>query len=156
MKLTALVSLFKPRKHIKHQKMLTLFYLDCNKDLDKNQESKRIIETIDYKDEENKYWKINLNSTLRRAYYCSFEYKNYFYIIGGYSFRPITLISRLNLIDFKWEHALDRRAPSSSAIVNRSNRRFYSSQTYKQNKLDLPQSRYAHSCALDEINVSLA
>lgn len=97
-----------------------------------------------------------LNSTLRRSMHCSFEHKNYMYIVGGYSFAvksdAISFISRMNIKDFKWEHSIDRR---SSTVVNRSNRRYYSNMYFKQPKLDLPQHRYAHSCVVDEENVRI-
>lgn len=105
---------------------------------------KKIIETINYE-------KNGLNSNLRRAFHCSFEYNNYLYLIGGYSFSKTTsFVSRLNLLESKWEHDFDRK---SSTIVNRSNRKLYSNTDFKEPKLDLPENRYAHSCALDSDNV---
>ena len=94
-----------------------------------------------------------MNSKLRRGLFCSFEYKNYYYVVGGYSFmmKSQSFVSRLDLNTFKWEHALDRK---SSTVVNRANRRFFSSFNFKQPRLDLPESRYAHSCVVDEENVS--
>ena len=74
-------------------------------------------------------------------------------MIGGYSFiKSHSFVSRQDLTSLKWEHSLDRKA---STVVNRANRRFFSSFNFKQPKLDLPELRYGHSCVLDELNVSL-
>ena len=109
---------------------------------------KDIFEQISY---ENDFeWKQNLTSTLRRASYCSLQFDGYLYVVGGYSFRKINLMSRLNLNSLKWEHSPDQ---NPSSIHNRSNRRFYSNLNFKQPSLNLPQNRYAHSCVLDKQNV---
>jgi hypothetical protein len=113
---------------------------------------KKLIETIYYNDDETNHVN-NLNSKLRRGLFCSFEYKNYYYVIGGYSFvfKSQSFVSRLDLNTLKWEHSLDRKP---STVVNRANRRFFSSFNFKHPRLDLPESRYAHSCVIDEENVS--
>ena len=94
----------------------------------------------------------DLNSTLRRAMHCSFSYKNFMYIIGGYTFSApaLSFVSRFNLETHKWEHHLDRK---TSTVINRSNRKFFSNSNFKQPKLDLPQQRYAHTCSIDPKNV---
>ena len=110
-----------------------------------------LVETINYQNDltENQI----LNSSLRRAFHCSFKHKDFLYLIGGYSFtNSISFVSRLNLENLKWEHSLDRKA---SSIINRKNRRLFSNNEFQQPKLDLPQNRYAHSCALDTENVIL-
>lgn len=116
-----------------------------------NKDQIKFVETLNYVDEENREPEESFNSTLRRAFHCSFEYKRYLYVIGGYSFsNAISFVSRVNLTDLKWEHSIDRKP---STIVNRSNRRFFSDVNFKQPKIDLPQARYAHSCVLDVENV---
>lgn len=118
----------------------------------------KLIETINHQQHSDETISTNqslLYSNLRRAFHCSFEHKNYLYVVGGYSFsKSLSFISRLNLVDLKWEHDLDRKA---STIVNRSNRKYFSNTNFnsRQLKLDLPQSRYAHSCALDPDDVNL-
>ena len=112
--------------------------------------SQILFEQIDYKDDFDVLWKKNYNSTLRRALYCSFKTEDYFYLVGGYSFHKINFLSRLNLNSMKWEHSPDQ---NPSSIHNRSNRRFYTNLNYKQPTLNLPQSRYGHSCVLDQENV---
>ena len=122
----------------------------------------RHIETVNYIDQENSNWIRNLNSTLRRAFHCSFVYRNYFYSIGGYSFATSSLsfVSRLNLNDLKWEHNVDKIKLNKQS--NRSNRRLYSENNFRPrlmqkstaNQAEYPQQRYAHSCVLDENNVS--
>ncbi len=73
---------------------------------------------------------------MRRAFHCTFKYKSFVYIIGGYSFSTKnninSLISRLDLENFEWEHHLDRNYSKADQI---------------------PKTRYAHSCALDIKNV---
>lgn len=119
------------------------------RDLSKKQ---YVLETVQYIDDD--YLKSLQNSTLRRAFHCSFMYRNFFYTIGGYSYaNTVSLISRLNLSDLKWEHNMDRMHKNS----NRSNRRFFSDYNFKpisDSLNDYPSNRYAHSCVLDENNVS--
>jgi hypothetical protein len=70
-------------------------------------------------------------------------------------------VSRLNLNDLKWEHNIDKFKLNKQS--NRSNRRLYSDNNFRPrliqqkqaiSQAELPQSRYAHSCVLDENNVS--
>ena len=118
------------------------------------------VETVNSSDdEETNTYKNSLNYKTRRAYHCSLVHNNYLYVLGGYSFsfQAISFISRLNMINFKWEHFIDRRPKNLSS--NRSNRWQFSNQSYKpkqteQNQIQ-PSNRYAHSCALDKQNVGL-
>lgn len=96
-----------------------------------------------------------VQSPLRRAFHCSFEYKDYLYVVGGFSFspQPVSFVSRLSLANTSapaWEHLIDRKP---STVVNRSNRRFFGEPSFTSIKLDLPRPRYAHACVLDRDNV---
>ena len=114
----------------------------------KNKLFNEIFEQVNY--ESDFAWKQNLTSTLRRALFCSFRIDEYFYVIGGYSSRKINFMVRLDLVTMNWDMSPDQ---NPSSIHNRSNRRFYSNLNYKQPSLNLPQSRYAHSCVADKVNI---
>lgn len=88
-----------------------------------------------------------LNSKLRRAFHCSFVYKNFHYIVGGYSFQSesVSFISRLDLDTLQWEYKLPERL--------RSNRQKYSSDVNfepAESEPSTPEARYAHTCVVDE------
>jgi hypothetical protein len=87
----------------------------------------RIVKTINYETSDGDD---DLNSSLRRAFHCSFEFRNYFYVIGGYSFLSsssnFNFIERFDLIKLQW-------------------------QTVKTFK-NTPQNRHSHACALDNLN----
>jgi hypothetical protein len=113
--------------------------------------SRNLAETVEVYGEDDEITLNDLNSTIRRAMHCSFTYKNFMYVLGGYSYSTqVSFVSRLNLVTLRWEHKLDRKV---STVVNRSNRRLFSNINFKQPKMDVPQNRYAHSCALDTNNV---
>ena len=122
-----------------------------------NLTKRRLIETVSHNenlagepDEEAH----TLSSKLRRAFHCSFVYKNFYYIIGGYSFLPnaISFISRLDLDSLKWEHSLEK---NYSKKFNRSNRRQYSDVSFEPSEQvqEVPEPRYAHTVVLDEEKV---
>lgn len=122
---------------------------NCFDGNDKKETKSRLVETIKYSEDGDNLVN-DLNSTSRRAFHCSFTYKDYLYVIGGYSFSSqVSMVSRMNLTTLKWEHQLDRK---TSTVVNRSNRKLFSNMNFRQLKVDLPQSRYAHSCVLDSLN----
>ena len=119
--------------------------------------TKRLIQTVSYgenlpgePDEEAHAF----SSRLRRAFHSSFVYKNFYYIIGGYSFLPntISFISRLDLSSLKWEHSLEKK---NSKKFNRSNRRQYSDVSFEptEQAQEVPEPRYAHTVVLDEEKV---
>ncbi len=136
----------------------TLVELDASSTLnctgpDKDSEKcLNLAETVQVYKDDDELTINDLNSTIRRAMHCSFTYKDYMYVIGGYSYsNQSSFVSRLNVNTLRWEHKLDRKA---STVVNRANRKLFGNINYKQPKLEVPQNRYAHSCALDTKNVS--
>lgn len=119
-------------------------------------EGKRLAETVYYGENESERGSDTVNSALKRAYHCSFEYNGYLYAVGGFSFspNPLSFVSRLPInssadLPF-WEHFIDRKP---STIINRSNRRFFGEPDFKHIKIDLPKPRYAHSCVIDRNDV---